>query len=981
MLLVLLLLAVAAAWFARFQLAARIVDGKLRAANVPASYRFTKVGPFQERMEDVRIGDPAAPDLIARRIDVDLGYGWSGPFVRRISVDGVRLRALYDARGFHLGALDRLLPKSSGKAGLPDIALALRDAQVVLGTPAGTMSLAVVGEGNPARTFAGEARLASLSLTAGGCTASDVAAVLQIATDGGKPSARGPIRTSGVACPAQNIQLGQGAAQIVAATDPGFERLTLDANVAGFGGRLHAIEVASVSGTITGSRSSSGFGAAGRLTMKSLSAPALTRRVAPLAHSADGTPAGPVVTRAIDAVARLLRRSDATLDLNIIGNVGQPIDVRVHRATLRGTNGARIDAVERGGLSWSPAGFQSDADISMTGGDLPSLALRLRQAKAGAPLTADAVLQPYRAGAARLAATPVRVSWDGRTAQFGTVLTLDGPLNGGAVRGLTIPLRGTVSAAGAAQLDAGCHILAFDRLQLTSFTFDAARLPVCGAPIVARTADGGWRIQARTGAIRLAGRTRDGAPVAVGAAQAMLSGSVLSARGVSATLGRADQQTHVAIDTLEGTIRDGRVGGRFGGASGAIANVPLNLADAQGDWTVAGGRLKLAGMLNISDAETATPRFRPLATDDASLGLDGGTITATATLREPKSRAEVTRMALIHDLSSGTGHATLDVAGITFVPKGLQPDQITPLTLGVIANVAGTVAGRGRIDWNNQGVSSQGDFSTERTDFAAAFGPVVGLKGKIHFTDLLGLVTAPDQEATVAEINPGVAVTNGVVRYRLIGQNRAQIDSANWPFAGGNLSLDPAIVAFGSGADRRLTFRIRGLNAAAFIQQLDFPNISATGTFDGELPMIFDQAGGRIEQGRITARDTGTLAYIGQVSNAQLGMMGKLAFDALKAIRYSSLDIRLDGRLDGEMVSMVRFTGIREATPEQSLVTRLIRNLPFRFNIAIRAPFRGLVGSARSYIDPSLLLTQVSPSPQPTGAEPNIQPPASGVVR
>jgi hypothetical protein len=80
------------------------------------------------------------------------------------------------------------------------------------------------------------------------------------------------------------------------------------------------------------------------------------------------------------------------------------------------------------------------------------------------------------------------------------------------------------------------------------------------------------------------------------------------------------------------------------------------------------------------------------------------------------------------------------------------------------------------------------------------------------------------------------------------------------------------------------------------------------------------------------------------------------------------------------MVSQVRFTGVREATPDQTLVTRLIRNLPFRFNIQIRAPFRGLVGSARAYIDPRLLLNQANLPPK-TPAEPAIQPPASGDVR
>nr|WP_243843238.1 YdbH domain-containing protein [Sphingomonas vulcanisoli] len=231
---------------------------------------------------------------------------------------------------------------------------------------------------------------------------------------------------------------------------------------------------------------------------------------------------------------------------------------------------------------------------------------------------------------------------------------------------------------------------------------------------------------------------------------------------------------------------------------------------------------------------------------------------------------------------------------------------------------------------------------------------------------------------TIAEINPGVAVANGVVHFQLISGNRVAIEDARWPFAMGALRLEPTTLDFSGEAARRLTFRVDALDAAAFIQQLDFPNLAATGRFDGALPMIFDDRGGRIEGGSLVARkDGGTLAYVGELSSAQLGTMGKLAFDALKAIRYSSLQIRFDGRLDGEMISQVNFTGVREATPDQALIARMIRNLPFRFNIRIRAPFRGLVGSARAYMDPRLLLTQ----PPTTPAEPAVQSVVSEPVR
>src|SRR5438046_2171089 len=130
---VLLLLALLVAWTQRFRIASGLVDRRLTAAGVAARYRITYIGPFLERMEDVRIGDPAHPDLVARRIDVAIDYGLSGPFVRAIRLSGVRLGARVDRDGLSLGALDRLLPKGgTGTNVLPDMMLAISDTQILL---------------------------------------------------------------------------------------------------------------------------------------------------------------------------------------------------------------------------------------------------------------------------------------------------------------------------------------------------------------------------------------------------------------------------------------------------------------------------------------------------------------------------------------------------------------------------------------------------------------------------------------------------------------------------------------------------------------------------------------------------------------------------------------------------------------------------------------------------------------------------------
>ncbi|MDV3256373.1 MAG: YdbH domain-containing protein, partial [Sphingomonas sp.] len=258
-------------------------------------------------------------------------------------------------------------------------------------------------------------------------------------------------------------------------------------------------------------------------------------------------------------------------------------------------------------------------------------------------------------------------------------------------------------------------------------------------------------------------------------------------------------------------------------------------------------------------------------------------------------------MNIRHDLSSGDGNAVLDVPAIQF-GENLQPEELTRLTEGVIALVSGGLSGQGRINWTGDGnVTSTGEFAIKDMDLAATFGPVTGMNGTIRFTDLLGLETAPGQVLTLESVNPGILVENGVLRYQLLPDSLVKIERGEWPFMGGRLILRETILNFGRPSPKRLTFEVVGLDARIFVESMGFAELSASGVFDGVLPMIFDDEGGRIVGGRLDSRPGGgTLAYNGVVNRANLGMIGGFAFDALRGLRYRSMVIRLDGYLDGE---------------------------------------------------------------------------------
>ena len=92
---------------------------------------------------------------------------------------------------------------------------------------------------------------------------------------------------------------------------------------------------------------------------------------------------------------------------------------------------------------------------------------------------------------------------------------------------------------------------------------------------------------------------------------------------------------------------------------------------------------------------------------------------------------------------------------------------------------------------------------------------------------------------------------------------------------------------------------------------MGFKEIDATGTFDGVLPMIFDEEGGRIVGGRLDCRAGRRLrSYNGVVNKANLGMMGGIAFDALRDLRFRSMIVRLDGDLAGEFATRLTIDGV-----------------------------------------------------------------------
>jgi hypothetical protein len=1030
----LILLALLVAWTQRRPIAADFIDRELARRHVRASYEVKRIGLRTQRLENLVIGDPGDPDLTARWVEVRLSWsGLSRPKVKLITARGVRLNARLGKDGkISFGEIDRLLPPPTGLPfRFPDQNVDIADTSVRFDTPAGRVGIALEGKGNLADGFRGRMAAAAHQLRPGNCLLGSVKGLWNVGVNDLRPSFSGPASASYLTCGAQlkvidvgldlAVQLAPGLDSWKGSTEVSARRLWTDsAELNNLGGRLglegnsgmtrgaldlavfsshvgdvYALGRSSFKGRYALSLAGGGFALLGNADVREVSGGSLFNGIFAGLGATFGTPLEPVSKAISAALGRASGDFDAQATLRLVNGPGVG-GVRFERLSAASRSGARVELGGGQGLTYYwPSGLtRLDGNLKVAGGGLPAIWLSLDQPRAGAAIRGSGRVQPIRVGNSRLALGEIRfTAGGGGETRVATVATIDGPLDNGWVRGLVLPIDGRIDGRGGFAFGERCTPARFEALQFGSLRLGRTALPLCpsGRALIWKAPGGRVQGGAELLTPRFAG-TLGASPFSVAGSRLSfgLAGPNFTASDLTVGLGL----NRFGLSSLSGDFGKSGIDGRYSGFSGKLANVPLLMSQGSGTWRLRGGDLSVTGGIRVAD-EMDPPRFYPLVARDFRLTLADNRIKAGGWLDDPETGTRIVRADIGHDLATGRGRAELDVPGIRF-DKDYQPEQLTRLTTGVVALVNGILKGEGEISWDSTGSRSSGTFSTDDMDFAAAFGPVEGLSTSLHFTDLLGLATAPGQEAKVDLVRAGIDVLDGRIRYQLLPGLQVKVESGRWPFAGGTLLLDETVLDFSKPSAKRLTFRVEGLDAALFIQKMEFANITATGTFDGIIPMVFDERGGRIVGGHLVARpEGGTLSYIGELTDKELGVYGKLAFDALKSMRYSKLTIDLDGSLEGEFVAGIELDGIARDTAltvapaggiKGMVASRALTQLakiPFEFNIKVRGPFRALIGTMRSLHDPTLLIQTTLPDlvRGKPDEPPPVQPQESEIVR
>ena len=1010
------------AWLARERIAHKIINGRLEDMGLPATYKIHKIGPTREILTDIVIGDPAHPDLTVERAEVRIVPSFGLPTLGQVTLFRPRLHGRIAGGKITFGSLDKVLfANKGGPKGLPDLDVVLIDGRARIDSQAGPIGLKAEGTGNLRGGFAGTIAAIAPALLVGNCKVQRLTAYGKVTVAAGAPTFTGPLRLQALDCPGSKLALREASLQMIGTLGAEFDRgdgsYALTSGTVGFrSNRLTSAsgagQFAVAKGDLTLSYKLEGVGlAAGGIKAESLALEGTARShdrmasfssegalgalglspghglelsLAGLEKSGAGTLLAPLAAQLRGALAREAPRSSLSATYQVRQS-GQLTSLVIPGALWRGGSGAQLAALSRVMVTLGGKGGMTLAGNVVTDGPgLPHIEGRFEQRGAnasGGGALASLVLAPYRAGDSVVALPELKlVQLPGGALGFAGRALLSGALPGGRVDNLMLPIEGNWSSAGGLAALRRCTPISFDRFKVANLTLAGQALTICPGPegAIIKSDARGTRVSAGSAGLALNG-TLGTTPVRLrSGVVGMAWPGALVARAIDVSFGPANAPSTLKIPQLNAMLGN-VITGTFAGTELKLYSVPLDIFGAAGNWRFANKRFDVSGAsLTVKDRLPAA-RFYPLVARDATLSLISTTFTADALLREPKSDRLVTEAKIVHDLDTASGHADLLVPGIEF-DRQLQPDTLTYLSQGVIALAKGKVYGQGRIDWNRNGVTSSGDFTTDNLDFAAQFGPVKGARGTVHFDDLLNLVTAPRQTLHLASINPGIDVNDGDVSFQLEPGHVLVVNGAKWPYIDGSLELLPTRLVLGAAEVRRFTIKVNGLNIAKFVQRLGLANISASGIFDGELPLVFDQNGGRIENGILVSRAPGgNLSYVGELTYKDLSTMGNFAFQALRSLDFKHMEVALQGRLDGEIVTKMRIDGVSQGLgAKRNFLTQRFAGLPIRFNISIRGPFHQLITSFKSLYDPTYVkdprsLGLIGPAP-PVPGEPTPAP-------
>lgn len=436
---------------------------------------------------------------------------------------------------------------------------------------------------------------------------------------------------------------------------------------------------------------------------------------------------------------------------------------------------------------------------------------------------------------------------------------------------------------------------------------------------------------------------------------AMLDWRAASSASVSLTGEQMSASLKIGENTLEISAADPELGFR--------TNAPVELSARTGSSELSGSlipaiidldalvfdaTLPKSGLSGSATARNVVvrddrpdPFYQPLR-GDLSATFGNGLMQLSGPVRTYRADRTVADINMTLDLVNLDGEASVRTRDLVFQPGGFQPTALSERVRGLLSNARGTLdAGASFVidggDVSGTGFVEVGDFGFD----TLRIGAVNNVNGRVDFDSLLDLHTPPGQSVRLGEINPGLPLRGGEIRFQVLGADTAVIERASWPFAGGELIVGRSQWTI-AGTSDVVEITAKELELTEIINVFKLPDISANGTVSGTFPVELQGPNVYIRNAVLRAdEEGGTIAYTGDVADAasQADERVDMAFRALRNFEFSVLEVGANGNLTGGMMITLELVGI---SPD------VLGGAPFAFNIGVDSELTKLVQAGRS---------------------------------
>lgn len=320
-------------------------------------------------------------------------------------------------------------------------------------------------------------------------------------------------------------------------------------------------------------------------------------------------------------------------------------------------------------------------------------------------------------------------------------------------------------------------------------------------------------------------------------------------------------------------------------------------------------------LLIRSLSQTTKPTdFVPLSLSLRTERLGEGPISLSGRARDSRGLLVLSAVGN-HDPVRGAGTLAVKSDPVHLKPDGPGLAALSPKLGANVEEAGGTLSAKLAFDWGTKVLQTRGEILLKHV--GARVGPVTlaGVNGTMKLASLAPPVIPDGQILSVALLDAGLPLTDGILHFGYGRDGRLDVDRAEWRWAGGTLRADPFEIS-PAHPKGTVILHAAGVDLGRLLALVEVDGLAAAGRLAGTLPMRIAPGSLRIDGGVLESAGPGTLSYDPAKPPAALkgqgGSAGDLLLGALTDFRYDSLKLTVDGQAGGELA--VAFA-IRGANP------------------------------------------------------------------